>query len=84
MNSSIREQVMEQIIDVMTAAKAQGRKPFYAAQEAFPGTPDLVHWEAETALDMRELEGWWQQIERTIDGEVIRRALGSPGKGDAT
>lgn len=75
MDRAIREQVLEQIIDVMVAAKAQGRRHMQAARETFPSTPDIVLFEAETAMEMREVEGWWRQIERTIDGEVIRRAL---------
>ena len=83
MTGTIRQQVLAQIIDVMTAADAQGHDTVKAAQAAFPGTPSDVTYEAWAEYEHRKTEAWWQQIERAIDSEVIRRALGSPDKGGA-
>ncbi len=79
--STIREQVMAQIIDVMKAAQDQGRDKFRAAEVAFPGTPNGVLCEALATLGLQEDEEWWRQVERTIDGEIIRQALLSVGDG---
>lgn len=76
-SSEIRKEVMAHIIDFMTEAEQAGRDPYKAAKEAFPGTPDLVLTEAWMELDDRHVEAWWQSIEKTIDGEIITKALAS-------
>lgn len=77
--ADIRAQVMERIIEVIGEAQDQGRDGVAAAKAAFPGTPTIVLWEAWTALEMREVESWWQGVEKTIDGEIIERALADQG-----
>lgn len=76
--SNIRKEVMAEIIRVMADAQARGINDFEACRAAFPGVPDMVLGEASAELGMAEEERWWQTIERTIDGEVIRNALGRP------
>ena len=84
MSSTVRQQVLEQLIDEMSAAHARGATdPMTAAGEKFPGTPIPVLAEAWCEFDRRQTESWWQQVERTIDGEVIRRALIASGEGGA-
>ena len=49
-------------------------------RKTFPGVPDSVvfglAFDIEMAADAAEAEAWWNQVEKTIDGEVIRRAIG--------
>jgi hypothetical protein len=84
MNNTIREQVMAQIIAAMVEAEENGRDAINAARATFPGTPDGVLYEARAEMDLQQEEAWWQSIEKTIDGEVIRRALGAPEDGGAS
>lgn len=77
--NDVRAQVQEQIIDVIREAEDQGLDGFRAAQRAFPGTPEIVIIMASVELDGRRTEAWWQQVERTIDGEIIRNALSKAG-----
>lgn len=85
MTDTIRQQVLEQLIDVMVDAHEDGDPdPMKAAGEKFPGTPVAVLTEAWCEFDRRQTDAWWQQVERTIDGELIRRALISQGKGGAS
>ncbi|MDF2809894.1 MAG: hypothetical protein K0S56_925 [Microvirga sp.] len=82
--AEIRKQVLAQIIAVMADADEQGRDTVEAAKAAFPGTPEDVIWSAWVEFDNAKTEAWWQQVERTIDGEIIRRALSSRGEGGAS
>lgn len=81
-NSDIRKQVLAQIIDVMASADAVGQDTVKAAEFAFPGTPSDVIYAAWVEFESAKTEAWWQTIERTIDSEVIRRAL-APSDGGA-
>jgi hypothetical protein len=66
---------------IATRRKAAGEAgEMDALRQAFPGTPDMVFYEATTAVDFAEVEDWWQSVEKTIDGEVIRLALAGGGK----
>jgi hypothetical protein len=76
--NAVRKQVEEQIIEVIREAEEQGFDGVTAAMRTFPGIPETVVWGAWSVLESRKVEGWWQQVERTIDGEIIRRALSSP------
>lgn len=76
--SDIRRQIEAQIISVMEEAEKQGRDALAAAAQAFPGTPEMVLILAAAELDCRRVEAWWQSMEKTIDGEIVRRALAAP------
>ena len=76
--NDVRAQVQEQIIDVIRGAEDQGLDGIRAAQRAFPDTPEMVIILASAELESRRTEAWWQQVERTIDGEIIRNALKGP------
>ncbi|TXN72957.1 hypothetical protein [Methylobacterium sp. WL6] len=79
MSADTRTQVLAAIVTCMADAMAQGRDGFAAAAAEFPGTPGGVLGEAyAVACDAQE-EAWWRTIERTIDGEVIREAVGRAG-----
>lgn len=73
--STTRQQVMALIVATMVQAIEDGRDPWKVAATAFPGTPQMVLGEAYGEASCAEVEKWWDQIERTIDGEVIRNAL---------
>ncbi len=73
--------MLAQTIAVMADADEQGRDIVEAAKAAFPGTLEDVIWGAWVEFDNARPEAWWQQVERTIDGEIIRRALTSHGGG---
>lgn len=73
--SSIREQVMAEIEDVIRAAEAKGKDGMVAAFKAFPDTPDMVIILAQANVETQREKDWWQQVERTIDGEVIRKSI---------
>jgi hypothetical protein len=75
MSTNIRKQVMAAIVGCMSDAIRRGDNPFDAAQREFPGTPGGVLGEALYEAESAEEEAWWQTIERTIDGEVIRNAI---------
>lgn len=74
-NQEIRAQVLATIADVIRQARAEGKDGVAAARAAFPGTPDLVIYEADTAVDFDEVENWWGSVERTINGELVARAI---------
>jgi hypothetical protein len=76
-SSEIRKQVLERIIEVLRDAEDQGG--ISAAAAAFPGTPETVLWEAWCELDYRRTQAWWQAVEKTIDGELVRRAIAEAG-----
>jgi hypothetical protein len=43
-----------------------------------PGVPDLVLIMAAVEAEAQAVDAWWEAIEKTIDGEVIARALATP------
>lgn len=78
--STTREEVMHEIATVIRQAQDAGKGDGIAvARCRFPGTPDMVLYEAWTNVDMARTEEWWTALERTIDGEVIRRSISSVG-----
>jgi hypothetical protein len=54
---------------------AKGLGEFEAVEAAYPGIPYMEVILAQADVDAAEQEAWWQSIEKTIDGEVIERAL---------
>lgn len=77
--TTTRQQVFALIVETMAQAMNDGQDPWDVASAAFPGTPRMVLGEAYGEASCVEVEKWWQQVERTIDGEVIRNALQSEG-----
>lgn len=76
-----RKQVEAAIIQVIADAEAQGVDGVTAANRAFPGTPDTVLWGCWSEWESQRTEAWWQSVERTIDGEVIRNAIAEAAHG---
>ena len=78
--STTREQVLHEIAMVIRKAQDAGQGDGIAiARSRFPGTPLMVLIEAETRVDMERTEEWWAAVERTIDGEVIRKSIATLG-----
>ena len=75
----VRREVFMAIMDVMAAAEEHGLDPVTAAQRAFPGTPGAVIIQARYLLRQQRTAAWWDSVERTIDGEVIRNAIVKAG-----
>ena len=75
-SSQIRKEVMAEVIDTYRAAKAQGVDAWKAVETAYPGIPSNVVAEAMMAVENEVSEAWWQTVGRTIEGEIIRNALG--------
>lgn len=74
--STTREQVMHEIATVIRQAQDSGQGDGIAvARSRFPGTPDMILYEAWTNVDLARSEEWWAAVERTIDGEVIRQSI---------
>jgi hypothetical protein len=74
--SNTRQQIRAEIIRTIAEAQADGfGDGVAAARMAFPGIPEGILWECWAELDMDQKEAWWQRVERTIDGELIRNAV---------
>lgn len=80
---AIRDQVSAQIEDVIRAAQDAGQDGIKAAEAAFPGTPEMVILLASANVDMQRQEEWWEQVERTIDADIIKSAIVKVGEGTA-
>lgn len=85
---TVRGEVLEHLVQTMRQAEADGQHPLTAAEAAYPGTPSSVLGEAIWLFEERKAESWWQTVEKTIDGEIVRQALlstsptASPEPGD--
>lgn len=73
---SVRDEVMAHLVDFMVQAKSEGRDGYARAREVFRDVPSMVLAEAWTAAEMQDAETWWKGVERTIESEVIARAIG--------
>ncbi|MGR7993819.1 hypothetical protein [Xanthobacter sp. ZOL 2024] len=71
----IHEQVLAQVIEVIKQARANGEPEMAVVARTFPGMPDAIYWAAYCDLDNAEIDAWWEAVEKTIDGEIIRNAL---------
>ena len=74
-NPEVRQQVMAALVETYVQAKAQGLDGWRAVQTAFPGTPPEVIAEAMLAAEDEATAAWWAALERTIDAEVIGKAV---------
>ena len=75
MRITVRDQVKAAIITTMAKAEQAGQCPLAAAETTFPGIPGMVLGECFADLQMAQESAWWETVERTIDGEVIRNAV---------
>jgi len=80
MTSQTRKEIEAHFIDFIAKAEAEGKDGFNAAIAAFPDVPEMVIIMASAEYEHRKTEAWWQSMERTIDGEVISRAIEAQAK----
>jgi hypothetical protein len=76
MRSPIQGRVFAELVRVCREATAQGRDGLQAIYAAFPGVPGLVAGEAWAEAQEEDAEAWWNTVEKTIDAEVIPKAIG--------
>jgi|GEM_PF-6978393 len=73
------EQTRRDVISAMAAvgyeADRQGANGWKAIETTFPGTPIEVVAEAWSIASDRATDEWWRQVEATIDGEAVRKAV---------
>ncbi|MBS7741418.1 MULTISPECIES: hypothetical protein [unclassified Chelatococcus] len=77
--NDIRKQVRAQIIQVMEQAHEKGEDVWKAAEAAFPGVPDGVIIDAWCDFDSAVEDRWWQSLEKTIEGEIVKNAIAKTG-----
>ncbi|KAB1075916.1 hypothetical protein [Methylobacterium soli] len=75
----LRAEVKATIIRFMAEAERQGLDAYNAAESEFPGTPDGVLFECLGALGSQQEAAWWDRIQKTIDGEIIKNAIRTRG-----
>lgn len=68
--------VLAAMTSIGREAKAQGDDAWTAIAKAVPDAPSDVVAEAYLALEDEASAAWWEQVEKTIDGELVRHALG--------
>ena len=80
-----REQLKKEVLAAvclhLRTAKAEGKDHWREVEEAFPDLPQSFRIEACLEIDDEADEAWWDQLEKTIDGEVLRKAIGGPEAG---
>jgi hypothetical protein len=77
--SNIRTEVLAQIELAIRAAEDAGLDGFRAARARFPEVPVAVVAEALAMVDMQRTEDWWNSIEKTVDGEIVKAAITKAG-----
>lgn len=73
---TIKREVIATIVDTMDDAVTQGLEPIEYAKQTFLEVPEGVIFEAFGHWQCRDIDRWWDKVERTVDVEVIRRAIG--------
>lgn len=82
-NLNIRAQVMAEIMTTIREAEDAGQDGYAEARRVYPAVPTSVIAEAWARVGSDRDEAWWASVERTIEGEVIRRAIAGPDDGGA-
>ena len=75
MATSTRKQVMANLIEEADEIMKCGGDAFSVLGKRYPGMPIEVVTEAWLEASNRETERWWDSVEKTIDGEIIKNAL---------
>jgi hypothetical protein len=73
---NIRKEVMSHFVEIAESAEKSGTNGLDALRKQFPDVPESVLAEAATEAWMNADEAWWRQVERTIDAEIMQKALG--------
>jgi hypothetical protein len=79
--SNIREQVMDEIMTTIRTAEDAGQDGCAEARRVYPAVPAGIISEAYARVDLARDEAWWVGVERTIEGEIIQRAIAAKPKG---
>ncbi|NVM41945.1 hypothetical protein HWX16_16580 [Ochrobactrum intermedium] len=72
-----KEAVINEVAKVAYQAIKSGRDPHKVVREKFPDIPDMVHIDGIVRAEMQAEDEWWEKVEKTIDGEIVRRAIAS-------
>ncbi|WP_029074473.1 hypothetical protein [Kaistia adipata] len=80
-NLNIRAQVMDEIMTTIRTAEDAGQDGYAEARRVYPAVPTSVIAEAWARVGHDRDEAWWASVERTIEGEIIQRAISAPSKG---
>lgn len=67
--------VLQAMKEVGRNAQAAGMDALKTIERTFPGAPVEVHVEAWLAVVDEATQAWWEQVENTIDAEVVKDAL---------
>lgn len=70
-----KEKVFAALIAAMERGVERGEYPMAAAEAEYPDVPHGVIVEAWCKFDDDMQDRWWDSIEKTIEGEIVRRAL---------
>ncbi|MEF2551331.1 hypothetical protein VQ042_08125 [Aurantimonas sp. A2-1-M11] len=74
MSDQTRKEILDELAKIAAEAMARGEDGWKAL--VLMGVPVSVATEAWLIADEAKTESWWQKVERTIDGEIIRKAIG--------
>ncbi|MEQ9347735.1 MAG: hypothetical protein RIG26_14945 [Thalassospira sp.] len=77
---NIRKEVMAHFVEIAENAEKSGLGGLDVLRKQFPDVPVSILAEAATEAWMNADEAWWQKVEKTIDDEIIKKAL--EGKGE--
>ncbi|WP_337183824.1 hypothetical protein [Shinella sp.] len=81
--SETKAAVLSAMADIGRQALADGKDAYAAIERAMPDAPVAVVVEAWLAVEDEATTAWWDQVEKTIDGEIVRRAIGINGPEEA-
>lgn len=70
-----KEAVINEIAKVAYQAIKSGRDPHKVVGSTFPDLPDMVQIEAVAKAEIQTEDEWWEQVEQTIDGEIVKNAI---------
>lgn len=70
-----RKEVMASLIEEAKAVRDAGGDAWAHLKQKYPGMPTDVIAEAWGEAEDSATEAWWKQIEKTIDGEIIKNAI---------
>ncbi len=70
-----RQAVIKEIGKVAFRAIRSGDDPYEVVDRSYPNVPMMVKIEAIALAENIVEDLWWEQVEGTIDGEIVRNAI---------
>ena len=67
--------VLTELAEQARIAKKRGQNAYSLLRVQNPDVPESIIAEAWTQMESDEEEAWWDSIEKTIDGELVKRAI---------